>query len=112
MDACGLETHPAARGQPVGLYIYFKSRADSDAVVRALCATDRLLRDGGWPPATLWHKPAESAQRTWMTVHPPQPAARIDALLSAFDAAAHATGLDALIDGTRHAERFAPCPPV
>lgn len=102
--------HEPAPGAPsVGLYLYFKSGSAPQVVLRALRATDCLLQSEGWPAASIWHKAPRGAPDTWMTVHAPQPAERIDGLLAAFDAAASATGLATLIEGMRQAERFERC---
>lgn len=98
-----------AEAPRVGLYLYFKSRGEPSAVLRALRATDRSMQADGWPAATWWRKHPHAVSDTWMAVHKPLPAGRVGALLAAFDAAARACGLADLIDGARHAERFEPC---
>lgn len=98
-------THPPS----VGLYIYFRSRAEPAAVLRALDATDRAMQADGWPAPAWWRRHPHEMPATWMAVQAPVPADRVDALLAAFDHAARACGLAALIDGARHAERFERC---
>lgn len=101
------ESNPSAH--PVGLYLYFKSSGEPQAVMRALRATDALLQADGWPAATFWRRHSGAVPGTWMSVHAPQPAERIDRLVAAFEDAARAAGLSCLIDGACHAERFEPC---
>ena len=95
---------------PVGLYLYFRSDADDTVVLEALRATGDRLAATGWPVPTLWRRPAaDGSARTWMQVHAPQPADRIDALLAAVDRSASDSALLPLISGGWHVERFESC---
>lgn len=105
-------SNPAiAEDEPIALFVYCKSAASDDSVLRALRALGQRLAQDGWPSATLWRRPDAAAgpTRTWMAVHAPQPPARVAALEAAIGAAANGVGLQALIDGRLHVERFCPC---
>lgn len=95
---------------PIGLYVYFRSHAPDAAVLDALDRASALLSRAGWPKPSLWRRPAMSpGARTWMQVHPPEPAQRIEALLGALERSSIDSGLASLIDGSWHVERFEPC---
>ena len=77
---------------------------------QALDALGSRLAAEGWPPATLWRRPAppDQPRRTWMAVYPPLPAARAALLEAALAQAAQRCGLLDLLDGALHVERFCP----
>ena len=91
----------------IALYVYFRSRAEERVVAEALVRAGALLEAAGWPVPTVWRRPlTDDGPRTWMEVHAPQPAARVDALLAALQATGSAAGLAAILEGERHVERF------
>ena len=91
----------------VGLFLYFRSSADIEAVLAALHRAGRLLAAQGWPAPSLWRRSSsDGAASTWMQVHAPQPSDRIDALCTAIERSLADSALQPLIAGSLHVERF------
>ena len=93
------------------MFVYCKSWISDDQMLGRLRALDAVLTGQGWQAATLWRRPAspDAALRTWMSVYPPVPPERAEALAAAIARAADAVDLTALLEGGLHIERFSPC---
>lgn len=92
----------------MALYVYFRAAASADAaVVAALARQCALVRDGhGIEPRLLRRPDLRDGARTWMEVYEPLEPSQCRRLLEALPELASRSGLQALVDGARHVERF------
>lgn len=94
----------------IALYVYYKTPVAQDAAVReAVARLAALVAQAGHAPFGTWRRPeARDGLRTWMEVHAPVPAREVDALEALLARSAAQAGLEALLVGARHVERFEP----